>query len=150
MPPDSVYTCAPLYPSLLALEKEQSNNHLTVITDAFHEIYDESSPWLSYEGGRLRGLVESMLAEQIMYYERRRNRLRAALSFSPSACWARGGREAARHYWLRQTQYCAAGAPCCRQPALHGGFIAVCSIHWRASAAVQRSWAAAWRPSPLP
>ncbi len=38
IPPDSVYTCAPLLPSLLALEKEQSNNHLTVIADAFHEI----------------------------------------------------------------------------------------------------------------
>ena len=85
MPPDSVYTCAPLFLSLLALEKEQSNSHLTVITDAFHEIFDESTPWLSYERGRLRGLVESMLAEKIMYYERRRNRLRPCLSPRPHA-----------------------------------------------------------------
>ena len=74
MSPSGVYTCTPLFPSLLALEKEQGYGSLPLIADAFFDIFDEVTPWLSYEGGRLRGLVESMLAEQIMFFERRKNR----------------------------------------------------------------------------
>jgi hypothetical protein len=35
---------APLFLSLLALEKEHRIGNLTVIADAFLEIYDESTP----------------------------------------------------------------------------------------------------------
>jgi hypothetical protein len=74
MSPSGVYTCTPQFPSLLALEKEQDYGSLPLIADAFFDIFDEVTPWLSYEGGRLRGLVDSMLAEQIMFFERRKNR----------------------------------------------------------------------------
>jgi hypothetical protein len=53
---------------------DQSYGLLPIIADAFFEIFDDITPWLSFDGGRLRGLVESMLAEQIMYFERRKNR----------------------------------------------------------------------------
>jgi hypothetical protein len=70
----SVYKCTPQFPSLLALKLDQSYGLLPIIADSFFEIFDDITPWLSFDGGRLRGLVESMLAEQIMYFERRKNR----------------------------------------------------------------------------
>ena len=73
-PMTSVYTHTPLFPSLLALEQEHYYGLFPLIADTFFEVFDEVTPWLSLDGGRLRCLVDIMLAEQVMYFERRRNR----------------------------------------------------------------------------
>jgi len=70
----SVYTHTPLFPTLMALQNERDYGLLPLIADSFFQVFDELTPWLSVSGGRLRGLVDSMLAEQVMYFERRKNR----------------------------------------------------------------------------
>jgi hypothetical protein len=67
------YKCTPVHASLDPLSAEEGFTALPALANELFCISSSTTPWLA-EGGRLRSMVERMLAAQIMYYERRKAR----------------------------------------------------------------------------